>query len=397
MPKMFTAAAVCLLFLAPPQAAFSPLVLRTRAFHGQRASPLNVLRDVTDTRSISEMNPDDESALPVMDHRDLDIFDLLLQRSIQGLCQQKQAAGETVKALWLTRFFNHTHLDSGKEWHSVLGMRVHFTDYLREMFRLPGHDFMVVDEDPQEIQGVKMETVEPAIVAQSLVEVVNQLSQQWIEDLELFADHDSLATRKRMTRVRKYLRTKLVAANAESTDWRHIKPTIAAYDRTSSLFLLESSRKTADASALRRWNADLLQKTTTLLALKSLLKEMSQGAMKDPQFARELIWLDDFSRPWLAELTSISTADTLGNPSGDPEKTVADEMFQAMSLRPPSIVSETLVDPPGIAERLYGHRETIALSLAEELRNNTAAKLADVYRDRLERSYQLEFQTSESS
>ena len=32
---------------------------------------------------------------------------------------------------------NHTHLDGGSNWHSILGMRVHFNEYLRELMREP--------------------------------------------------------------------------------------------------------------------------------------------------------------------------------------------------------------------------------------------------------------------
>ena len=63
------------------------------------------------------------------------MHDLLLQRAIQTQLRYYDDMHNEVMTAWLQGFLNHTHLDNGEMWHSVVGMHVSMEEYFRVMLQ----------------------------------------------------------------------------------------------------------------------------------------------------------------------------------------------------------------------------------------------------------------------
>jgi hypothetical protein len=151
---------------------------------------------------------------------------------------------------------------------------------------------------------------------------------------------------------------------------------------------MERLGRNQGSSPLRRLNIELLQRASTLLALKSMQTELAQGAMSQSRQARELIWFDDFAKEWWDKLAGISRVEA--GQDGDAIVTpVSEALFDALEHRPPVIMVGTLIDPPALALKLYEHREKAAQQMAKQL-VDTDARITNLKRECLERVLQLE-------
>lgn len=350
--------------------------------------PSMVLGDYSDTQRIPDQPPSDGQQ-PLMGHGDFDVIDMLLQRSIQTLCRYCDDTDCGFKADWLSGFMNHTHLDGGSNWHSILGMRVHFNEYLRELMREPIRNityekFVNVaasEESPDYQARLYQQTVQPRKAAESLMLLSQHLSNEFREDLEILATIDSKEARdeievrdKRRERIARIARRNKLSSqgSAQPND----RPTMERLGRNQG------------SSPLRRQNIELLQRASTLLALKSMQTELAQGAMSQSRQARELIWFDDFAKEWWDELAGISRIETADD--GEAIITpVSDALFEALMHRPPVIMVGTLIDPPALAQKLYEHREKAAKQLGKQL-TETDSRITNLKRESLERVLQLE-------
>lgn len=117
------------------QAFFAP------ATHKLAPSP-TVLNVLGDARPVST-GKGDSFRRELVGHGSFDIFDLLLQRSLQTQIGYYKGTRNSLKADWLNGFASHSHLDDGSRWHSIVGMRVHCGVYFRELFAEPAHSFTV--------------------------------------------------------------------------------------------------------------------------------------------------------------------------------------------------------------------------------------------------------------
>jgi len=350
--------------------------------------PSMVLGDYSDTQRIPDQPPSDGQQ-PLMGHGDFDVIDMLLQRSIQTLCRYCDDTDCGFKADWLSGFMNHTHLDGGSNWHSILGMRVHFNEYLRELMREPIRNityekFVNVaasEESPDYQARLYQQTVQPRKAAESLMLLSQHLSNEFREDLEILATIDSKEARdeievrdKRRERIARIARRNKLSSqgSAQPND----RPTMERLGRNQG------------SSPLRRQNIELLQRASTLLALKSMQTELAQGAMSQSRQARELIWFDDFAKEWWDELAGISRIETADG--GEAIITpVSDALFEALMHRPPVIMVGTLIDPPALAQKLYEHREKAAKQLGKQL-TEIDSRITNLKRESLERVLQLE-------
>ena len=207
------------------------------------------------------------------------------------------------------------------------------------------------------------------------------LSNEFREDLEILATIDSKEARdeievrdKRRERIARIARRNKLSSqgSAQPND----RPTMERLGRNQG------------SSPLRRQNIELLQRASTLLALKSMQTELAQGAMSQSRQARELIWFDDFAKEWWDELAGISRIETADD--GEAIITpVSDALFEALMHRPPVIMVGTLIDPPALAQKLYEHREKAAKQLGKQL-TETDSRITNLKRESLERVLQLE-------
>jgi len=346
-----------------------------------------VLGDYSGTREASDQPPSDGQ--PLMGHSDFDIIDMLLQRSIQTLCRYCDDTDCEFKADWLSGFLNHTHLDGGSNWHSILGMRVHFNEYLRELMREPVRNITFekyvnvasLGEPVNYQPRLYQQTVQPRKAAESIMLLSLHLSAEFREDLKTLASLDSKEAREEVE-VRDKRRERI--ARIARRNKLSSKGKVSAC-KGSSLDHLGCSE---GSSPLRRQNIELLQRASTLLALKSLQTELAQGAMSQSRQARELIWLDDFAKDWWDEIAGISRVESTDNGDAIIEP-VSDALFDALQHRPPVIMVGTLIDPPALAQKLYEHRERAALQLTNQL-NETESRITNLKRECLERVIHLE-------
>jgi len=442
-----------------------------------RLAPLGVLRDVED---FSESDFGWEEG-PALTAQSLDIHDVLLQRSIQTLYRYLGDTRNEMKAEWLLRFQNHTHLGDGAKWHSVIGLRLHFTDYYRHLYLAPVSEFKVryqvgrpegwtqpESDDPAQEEGgaevpvataaesstppaaaplpnqwgefkagykvgrakgwdlpVKIddpeeqakspapapevasaasegdssassapagatgphpdlmgwqaaaasrrrnpylqeksyrhytETLDPKLIAASLMDVSKSLSREWREDLTILAEVDSAESRGK-ERQRERDHTKHCRENPDAEEC------CVAYENLQAPAFESVERGRSDSTPLRRLNFELLQRTATILAAKSLQTDLAFLAMSEQQSAAELLWFDKFMADWwtsLAEVTPVRRSD--GSDVG--LAPVSDALFSALEHRAPVVGDDFLVDPHDLAERLYAQRESACLLLIKQL------------------------------
>mmetsp|Transcript_5243 Transcript_5243/g.15394 ORF Transcript_5243/g.15394 Transcript_5243/m.15394 type:complete len:447 (-) Transcript_5243:652-1992(-) len=413
-PLAAASAGVLVALCVSSSEAFAPRgrTARVPAVRRTRLAPLSVLRDLSD---YSESDFGWEEG-PELTAQSLDIHDVLLQRSIQTMYRYLGDTRNEMKAEWLLGFQNHTHLGDGSKWHSVIGLRLHFTDYYRHLFLAPVSEFTVryqvgrpegwtppaaedgAEEDAEEdssgeardtpasstgphpdLMGWQAaaasrrrnpylqeksyrtytETLDPKLIAASLMSVSKSLSKEWREDLAILASVDSSESRLE-ERQRERAFTKRCRENPDADECR------VDYEnwRTPAFEMVERGRE--DSTPLRRFNFELLQRTATILAAKSLQTDLAFLAMSEQQSAAELLWFDKFMADWwrgLAEVTPVSRAD--GTDVG--LNPVSDALFAALEHRPPVLGDDYMVDPTSLAERLYEQRESACRLLIKQL------------------------------
>uniref|UniRef100_A0A7S2WFS7 Uncharacterized protein n=1 Tax=Rhizochromulina marina TaxID=1034831 RepID=A0A7S2WFS7_9STRA len=383
--RCWPALLLALALSALPASSFVPLRSPARLGVALRAPPVQVFQDISDTRQVSDVDPvEGTGVLPVLDSRYFDIFDLLVQRAIQQLHRQSEKSRIGDPRVF-TYHFNHTHLDGGQHWHSLLGMRVHFTDFLFELRRGTVHDILLTNPETGE---VKTQTVNPAQVAKAIELRCMDVGLEWAEDLELLAKWDKAKDREEIRGHRRHLIEKVEMARELGLSKEDVQDVLDKIENLTPLSLAQSARQVPDKSPMRRLNLELLQRATTLLAIRSLQKGLAQSAMREPRRARELVWFDEFCKPWLHELTGV-VSEHLMDGSHVSEHTVSDAMLDAMSHRPPVIISGTFVDPIALHEDLLDHRYNVTVQLADTIkRSENMQVLLD--REVLERSLRLE-------
>lgn len=379
---------------ALPVLSFVPLRAPTRYATPVRVPPVRVFQDISDTRRVSDVDPIQGTDVPpVLDYRYFDIFDFLVQRAIQQLHRQS-ALSRIGDPRVFTYHFNHTHLDGGQEWHSLLGMRVHFTDFLFELRRGTVHEIQLTDD---KTGAMKKQTVNPAQVAKAIELRCMDIGLEWVEDLELVAKWDKKKEREQIRSHRRHLIEKVEMARELGLTKDEVQGVLDKIGNLTPLSLAQSGRPVPDKSPMRMLNLELLQRVTTLMAIKSLQKHLAQSAMREPRRARELVWFDEFCKPWIHELTGV-VSERLMDGSHVSEHTVSDAMLDAMAHRPPVIISGTFVDPIALHEDLLDHRYNVTVELADTIkRSDNMQMLLD--REVLERSLRLEVgnQTSVTS
>lgn len=450
--------------------------------HSRRSiEPRPVLRDVNDF----DTKPDDDG---FGNHHNLqknfDIHDMLTQRSIQTFQHYLIEGRNNVKAEWLRNFMNHSHLDTGKQWHGIVGLNIPFTSYLRHMILEPpskitvecslgtpenvlrkqaadgeekpstplptalsnNEDSPQKDTTPTPIPSVsprkrrkrslsknnqprrrrtavvtravnsdlgahpdllewqaaaesrrrnpylqQKKSVEytvdivPKDVARDLMAICSQLATEWCEDLQLMASCDSGACRvEELGHARAHARFCLDNPDEDvcQVDYDDLKvPIFEAVERGRD-----------GSSPLRRLNYELLQRISTIMAIKKLQMELSFNAMSERQALMELEWFDRFVHEWLYDISLVT-------PAGDTHDTdvglnkVSDRFFSALEHKSPIFSSDGVIDPMSLADRLYQHREQSSMLLVKQLKETSTIfeniKNECAQREMLERIVQM--------
>jgi hypothetical protein len=499
----------------------------------KRPLPKTALRVLGDYKDTGRATWDEDNQRPPeLDHTSFDIHDLLLQRALQTQSRYYRETRNDLQADWMLGFLNHEHLGSGDKWHSVIGMRVHFTEYLRSLMREPVHAFqvsvrqgvtegrfnaeptpppgiealekaaalevekqvqeegdkatkemlaaieklvevvnkeeekeeeeeVVVESDPtkemlaaiaklteavkeggersehsrakpafdgegdvkfglEDAAGVAQQKaaaqgqlldsmagtafdgasrppmtvhpelmgmwaqaaasrrsnpylqqakgfeytdyIEPRVVAESVMRVCRVLSSEWLDDLKIIAKEDNdetrqekhAASRARQKHCREHPDDEECAVNYDDLE-------VPAFEQA------ERARE-SDSTPLRRLNFELLQRSSTILGIKSLQTELAFGAMTEKKKAQELIWFDAFVEGWWGDLAGVDKSVARGDGSDIGLDSVSDRLFEALELSMPTILKGHLIDPQSIADLLHTHRERSALQLARQLK-----------------------------
>lgn len=222
---------------------------------------------------------------------------------------------------------------------------------------------------------IYMQTVRPHKAAEAIMMTCKELHQDWIEDLQLLAKMDSAEERGKMFEER-------VEREEDLDGDLHIRVLPAD---NHPMLRAEAQRTTADDSRMRRLNMELLQRACTVLAMKTYQKELAQKAVSKVKCARELVWIEEFCRDWWPRLTGVVTTEVDEDGDDITTETVSDSFFRTLDHRMPTYISNTLIDPPGMSERLYEHREKAALHLLSQL-NVTESRILTLQRECLERA-----------
>ena len=138
------------------------------------------------------------------------------------------------------------------------------------------------------------EVVEPKQVAETLFSVIEYLANEWREDLRLQFISDDPISQAEVKETDRLCREQ--AKNGELGD-QHAPPLFESAERSRS-----------GSTPLRKQNFDLLERTCTILAIKSLETELAYSSRLDMNSQRELEWLDDYCSPWWPRLTGVVRA-----------------------------------------------------------------------------------------
>ena len=152
----------------------------------------------------------------------------------------------------------------------------------------------------------------------------------------------------------------------------HEEECAAYYDDATPPFEQAERSRAGDSTPLRRLNFELLQRSVTILGIKSLQTELAFGAMSEKQRSQELVWFDTFVESWWAQLAGVDKSVARGDGSDVALDPVSEKLFDALELSMPTILKGILIDPQNLSERLHSHRERSALQLARQLKETDA-------------------------
>mmetsp|Transcript_36819 Transcript_36819/g.72920 ORF Transcript_36819/g.72920 Transcript_36819/m.72920 type:complete len:441 (-) Transcript_36819:298-1620(-) len=381
---------------------------------------LNVLGD----RKSELSSSNDDFRKKLVGGSSFDIFDLLLQRSLQTQIVYFKNTRNDLKADWLNGFAEHDHLDGGARWHSIVGMRMHCGEYFQSLLSEPIHSITVrygpgavgvgstkdgtTLKEMSDTSGVAPgltpwlaasasrrknpyltkpkpmefeEFVSPKELTHSLMGVCRSLAIEWKEDLALLASVDNeeyrreqgSAHRERMRAHRAKFKQKRGEDEERLLDMEAFEASIQPVPP-----FLSAERGRDGSSPLRRLSYELLERVVTVLALKALQADLAVGGLLFRQDKRQaaskkeaatLKWLDDFltDGQWFEALAAVTESRFRADKSDVTLDTVSDRLFTALELRAPSFSNLDVVDPPALADALRKHREQVALSLASQV------------------------------
>lgn len=214
------------------------------------------------------------------------------------------------------------------------------------------------------------EVVQPQLIASTLMTVISNLAQEWQEDLALqFLDDDPEHQHDEIVARREAMHSK------EEGDLS--QPDV--YARASRARVTEST-------PLRHLNFDLIQRSATIMAVKSLEAELAYMSRRDERCKQELKWLDEVSAPWWPRLSGVVQD---GGSSSQWKvavgKAVSDAMLEEISILSPIVRKGLLIDPPSMVDRIRAHRQKVVLKLGKQL-EDTESILSSVRRESLERA-----------
>lgn len=348
------------------------------------------------------------------------IHDILLQRAIQTEIYNFYEVHNEVKAKWLSGFMNHSHLDGG-EWHSVVGLNIPMSDYLQYLLHEPIHQIEVkvrvrgphesgptddisptgLANDPAmanvhpdllgwtkaassrrrnpylKAQEPKYftytEDIDPKFLAESLMTVTAQLGAEWRDDLSLQIEYDDPSK-----------------CQAEIDERRQAQKDNLKGDHSRAPVFEAAERYRSGSSPLRRQNFDILQRVSTILAVKSLETELAYESRKSVTARRSLHWVEKFYAPWCPKIYGMfkDTGKYAGGLNSLAQSSVCEAMLEAMEMNPPVFFEDAMIDPPSLAHRIRQHRRIVDKKLIKQL-DDTDMILANVRRNSLER-YMLE-------
>jgi len=251
------------------------------------------------------------------------IYDLLLQRSLQTHCYYLREARNDVKADWLMGFLDHSHLDDGIRWHSIVGMRSHLRDYFRALDSEPKHSITVVyggerqlgldspsnaaplseaeakaHEDlmpwasaarsrranpylPKPKTLEYTEEVDPHQLAEEVMDLCAVLGEEWRVDLDLLAWVDKAETRLEKAEDSQQQRKAFKEKCRLDPDDDECQLDYESFEANRSVPAFESAERgrSGESTPLRRLNYELLQRACTLLALKAVRADLAWGGM----------------------------------------------------------------------------------------------------------------------
>lgn len=221
------------------------------------------------------------------------------------------------------------------------------------------------------------ETLDPQSLAKSLMDVSRTLSREWQEDLAIIAAVDSAESRLE-ERVRHREHRKHCRENPDDEECS------VSYENLQAPAFEMVERGREESTPLRRLNFELLQRTATIHAAKSLQTDLAFLAMSEQQAAAELKWFDKFMGDWwsqLAEVTPVRRAD--GSDVG--LSSVSDALFSALEHKAPILGEDVMIDPTSLADRLHEQREVACHMLVKQL-DETDKILENVARECSERA-----------
>ena len=207
--------------------------------------------------------------------------------------------------------------------------------------------------------------VQPREVAHSIMRVCRSLSTEWLDDLDIIANEDNADTREERVKLSKE-RRKFCKEHPDEEECA------AYYDDATPPFEQAERSRAGDSTPLRRLNFELLQRSVTILGIKSLQTELAFGAMSEKQRSQELVWFDTFVESWWAQLAGVDKSVARGDGSDVALDPVSEKLFDALELSMPTILKGILIDPQNLSERLHSHRERSALQLARQLKETDA-------------------------
>lgn len=330
----------------------------------------------------------------------IDVHDLLLQRAIQTEILYFSEMQNDAMAKWLVGFMNHTHLDCGTRWHCVVGMKVPMYEYLNNLLQEPPQLIEVevsedhptlemIDSTTVDLSGVSTELlswsaaassrrrnpyletktvtytedINPQELGNSLMDVASQLGREWCDDLAILIAFDDRSRRR--AEIRRHRRQR---KNAEVEDLRSPPPFEGA------------ERQRSGSTPLRRQNFDLLERATTIMAVKSLESELAVESRKSVSAQYALHWLSNYYKTWWSSISGVvrgAGTDYAGSLPCRPfmNESICETMLGDMELKPPMFfgglddgsLMEAMIDPYHLAERIREHRQLIGKRLIQQL------------------------------
>ena len=329
----------------------------------------------------AEQSSPEHSPIPLLGLDHFDVYDLLLQRSIQTMWLELGAESDKdVARNELVSLFQHTHLvgNDVSIWHSLVGMRVHFNEFLREILI---------------VQHNKDRSAVFLTMGCELIQVIKRVSAEMIDDLTALGEWDS--KEERLQRVLKHRQYQAMEKSSRKFNFTSSIPRHSEDD--DPLRFLVTKKK--GSAPLRRSTAELLHRACTLSALRNFDLQLARAAVLnngDYRFETRRNWIGNITRGWRSALSKGELLDMSKVPPNE-----SDLLLRELSLFAPIAAisysdgvyvpsvpissAEELIDPPAIAETLRDLRSEAASSLAASLAR-VDSHIANLHREVLERA-----------